>query len=127
MLTVGVLISGSGTNLQAILDRAADGTLGARVGVVVSNRAAARGLDRASAAGVATHVVDHRAFARREEFDAAVVEILRATGVGLVALAGFDRIVTPVLLSAFPQRLINLHPALLPAVKGLHVQPAAVR
>jgi phosphoribosylglycinamide formyltransferase-1 len=126
VLKVGVLVSGSGTNLQAILDRAADGTLGARVVIVVSNRPAARALERAAAAGVRTEVIDHRPFARREDFDQAVVEVLRAAGVELVALAGFDRIVTPVLLDAFPQRVVNIHPALLPAFKGLHAQAQAV-
>jgi phosphoribosylglycinamide formyltransferase-1 len=126
VLTVGVLISGSGTNLQAILDRAADGTLGARVALVLSNRATARGLERATAAGVPTSVVDHRTFGRREEFDAQVVDVLRAAGVELVVLAGFDRLVTRVLLTAFPRRVINIHPALLPAFKGLHAQRQAV-
>jgi phosphoribosylglycinamide formyltransferase-1 len=126
VLTVGVLISGSGTNLQAILDRAADGSLGACVGIVISNRADAHGLARATAAGVPTRVIDHRAFGARRDFDAAVVEALRAAGVELVALAGFDRLVTPVLLDAFPRRVINIHPALLPAFKGLHAQRQAV-
>lgn len=126
MLTVGVLISGSGTNLQAILDRAADGALGARVAIVVSNRPGVRGLERAAAAGVPTRVIEHRAYARREDFDAALVETLRDANVGLVALAGFDRLLTPVLLRAFPQRIINIHPALLPAFKGLHAQTQAV-
>jgi phosphoribosylglycinamide formyltransferase-1 len=126
VLTVGVLISGSGTNLQAILDRAADGSLGARVGIVVSNRADAAGLARATAAGVPTRVIDHRTFGARRDFDAAVVDALRAAGVELVALAGFDRLVTSVLLEAFPRRVINVHPALLPAFKGLHAQRQAV-
>ena len=126
MLTVGVLISGSGTNLQAILDRVADGSLAVRIGLVLSNRAGVRGLERAEAAGVPTGVIDHRAHARREDFDAALVESLRAAHVGLVVLAGFDRLVTRVLLEAFPQRVINIHPALLPAFKGLHAQRQAV-
>src|SRR5262249_39811868 len=109
----------------AILDHAADGTLGAQVGLAISNRAGARGLERAAAAGVPTTVVDHRSFARREAFDARLVELLRAAGVELVVLAGFDRLVTPVLLGAFPQRVINIHPALLPAFKGLHAQRQA--
>lgn len=126
MLSIGVLISGSGTNLQAILDRAADGSLKARVALVVSNRAEARGLARAQAAGVSTRVIDHRRFSRREDFDGAVVEALRGAGVELVVLAGFDRLVTPVLLGAFPERVINIHPALLPAFKGLHAPRQAV-
>jgi phosphoribosylglycinamide formyltransferase-1 len=126
VLTVGILVSGSGTNLQAILDRAADGSLAARIGIVISNRAEARGLERATTAGVPTRVIDHRAFARREDFDATVVEALRGAGVELVVLAGFDRLVTSVLLDAFPRRVINIHPALLPAFKGLHAQRQAV-
>jgi phosphoribosylglycinamide formyltransferase-1 len=126
VLTVGVLISGSGTNLQAILDRAADGSLPARIALVISNRAGVRGLERAAAAGVPTQVLDHRGFARREDYDATLVAALRAAGVELVALAGFDRLVTHVLLDAFPQRVINIHPGLLPAFKGLHAQRQAV-
>jgi phosphoribosylglycinamide formyltransferase-1 len=126
VLTVGVLISGSGTNLQALLDRVADGSLPVRIAIVVSNRPGARGLERAAAAGVPTQVLDHRAFARREDYDASLVAALEAAGVGLVVLAGFDRLVTGVLLGAFPHRVINIHPALLPAFKGLHAQRQAV-
>jgi phosphoribosylglycinamide formyltransferase 1 len=126
VLTVGVLVSGSGTNLQAILDRVADGTLAVRIGLVLSNRPGVRALERAAAAGVPTRVIAHGGFTRREDFDATVVEALRAAGVELVVLAGFDRLVTPVLLGAFPRRVINVHPALLPAFKGLHAQRQAV-
>ena len=126
MVTVGVLVSGGGTNLQAILDRVADGSLPARVAVVISNRAGAGALARAERAGVATVVVDHRAHPSREAFDAAVTDVLRAAGVDLVVLAGFDRLVTPTILQAFPQRVINIHPGLLPAFKGLHAQRQAV-
>jgi len=126
VLTIGVLISGSGTNLQAILDRVADGTLPVHVGLVLCNRPGAHGLERATRAGVPTRVVDHRSFARREDFDAAVLDALRAAEVELVALAGFDRLVTRTLLDAFPHRVINIHPALLPAFKGLHAQQQAL-
>jgi phosphoribosylglycinamide formyltransferase-1 len=125
VLTVGVLVSGSGTNLQAIIDRVADGTLTARIGIVVSNRPGVRALERAAAAGVTTRVVEHGAFARREDFDLALVATLRDAGVELVVLAGFDRLITATLLGAFPQRVINIHPALLPAFKGLHAQRQA--
>jgi phosphoribosylglycinamide formyltransferase-1 len=124
--TVGVLVSGSGSNLQAMLDAVAAGTLPARIALVVSNRPAVRALERAAAAGVATRVVPHRDFPSREAFDAAVVEALRNAGVDVVALAGFDRLVTPVLLRAFPGRVLNVHPALLPAFKGLHAQRQAL-
>ena len=126
MVTAGVLISGTGTNLQAILDRVADGTLDCRVALVISNREQAAGLERARRAGVPTRVIDHRAFAGREAFDAALVEALRGAGVELVVLAGFDRLVTRVLLTAFPGHVINIHPALLPAFPGLHAQRQAL-
>jgi phosphoribosylglycinamide formyltransferase 1 len=126
VITAGVLISGSGTNLQAILDRIAAGTLEARIGVVIANRATAAGLERARAAGVPTRVLDHRAYAPREAYDAALVEALRAAQVELVVLAGFDRLVTGVLLGAFPGRVMNIHPALLPAFPGLHAQRQAL-
>ncbi len=126
MLAAGVLISGSGTNLQAILDRIAAGRLDCALRVVISNRAGAAGLARAEGAGVPTRVIDHRGFSSREAFDRALVEGLRAAGVELVVLAGFDRLVTRVLLQAFPQRVINIHPALLPAFKGLHAQRQAL-
>lgn len=125
MVAAGVLVSGSGTNLQAILDGIADGTLDCRVALVVSNRPEAEGLNRAARAGVPTQVIEHRPFPSREAFDGAVVEALRAAGVELVALAGFDRLITPVLLGAFPQRVMNIHPALLPSFKGLHAQRQA--
>ena len=123
---VGVLVSGSGTNLQAIIDRVAAGRLDCKVGVVLSNRAGVRALERATAAGIPTRVVDHRAYAERERFDAAVADVLREAGVELVVLAGFDRLVSRVLLGAFPDRVINIHPALLPAFKGLHAQRDAL-
>jgi phosphoribosylglycinamide formyltransferase-1 len=126
VVAAGVLISGSGTNLQAILERIAAGRLDCALRVVISNRAGAAGLARAEGAGVPTRVIDHRGFSSREAFDRALVEGLRAAGVELVVLAGFDRLVTRVLLQAFPQRVINIHPALLPAFKGLHAQRQAL-
>lgn len=126
MIRVGVLVSGGGTNLQAVLDAVAQKHLDAEVRVVLSNVAQARALERAKSAGVPTVVLDHKGFASREAFDAAVVEELRARGVELVLLAGFMRIVTPVLLDAFPQRVVNIHPALLPAFPGVHAQRQAL-
>jgi phosphoribosylglycinamide formyltransferase-1 len=104
---IAVLISGSGSNLQAIL-------------VVISNKADAYGLERARKHGVPAEVVDHRAFGTREEFDARLVEVIRSYRADLVCLAGFMRVVTPVFLRAFPQRILNIHPALLPAFPGTH-------
>ncbi len=126
MITLGVLVSGTGTNLQAILDAIAGGKLQARVGVVVSNVAGAKALERAQAAGAKTLVVDHTKYADRRAFDAAVVEALRAHGVELVVFAGFMRLVSDVLLDAYPMRIVNVHPALLPAFPGVHAQKQAV-
>ncbi|MBX3223449.1 MAG: phosphoribosylglycinamide formyltransferase [Labilithrix sp.] len=123
---LGVLVSGSGTNLQAILDAIEAGSLRAKVGVVVSNVATAKALDRAKAARVPAIVVDHKAFSSRAAFDAAVVEVLQAHRVDCVVLAGFMRLVTPTVLDAFPNRVVNVHPALLPAFPGVHAQRQAI-
>jgi phosphoribosylglycinamide formyltransferase-1 len=126
-LSVGVLISGSGTNLQAILDAAAgDDLAGARVAVVVSNRPDAYGLERARRAGVPAVVIDHKAFTGREPFEDALLATLRGHGVELVALAGFMRLLTPHFLREFPDRVVNIHPALLPAFPGTHAQRQAL-
>ena len=124
--TLGVLVSGSGTNLQAVLDAISGGTLKARVGVVVSNVPTAKALDRAKAAKVPAIVVDHNAFPSREAFDRAVTEVLEAHQVECVVLAGFMRLVTPTLLDAFPNRVVNVHPALLPAFPGVRAQRQAI-
>jgi phosphoribosylglycinamide formyltransferase-1 len=126
VIAAGVLISGAGTNLQAIIDRIAAGRLDCALRLVISNRPGVPGLARAEAAGIPTRVIEHGGFARREEFDQALVRALRAAEVDLVLLAGFDRLVTPVLLGAFPLRVMNVHPALLPAFKGLHAQRQAL-
>jgi phosphoribosylglycinamide formyltransferase 1 len=126
VITVGVLISGTGTNLQAIIDRVADGSVDCRIALVISNRAQAAGLERATRAAIPTRVIDHHEFATREAFDGALADALRAAGVELVVLAGFDRLITRVLLDAFPNRIVNVHPALLPAFKGLHAQRQAL-
>ncbi len=123
---LGVLISGGGTNLQAILDACADPDFPARVAVVFSNKADALGLERARRAGVPTATLSHRGWPDRASFDAAVVEILQRHGVSWVCLAGYMRIVTPTLLGAFPGRVLNIHPALLPAFPGLHAQQQAL-
>jgi phosphoribosylglycinamide formyltransferase-1 len=125
VISLGVLVSGGGTNLQAILDAIEKEKLDARVRVVVSNKAGAGGLERAARASVPSVVVDHKAHASREAFDHAVVDTLRAHGVEWVVLAGFMRIVTPVLLSAFPMRVVNIHPALLPSFPGVDAQRQA--
>jgi phosphoribosylglycinamide formyltransferase 1 len=123
---LGVLISGSGTNLQAIIDAIEAKQLDAVIRLVLSNRADAYGLRRAKDHGIPTEVLDHKQFASREAFDAAVVEILNTYGVELVILAGFMRLLSPVLVKAFSNRMMNIHPALLPSFPGLHVQKKAV-
>ncbi|MEO8901010.1 MAG: phosphoribosylglycinamide formyltransferase [Polyangiaceae bacterium] len=118
-LKLGVLVSGTGSNLQAILDAIAAGTLNACVRVVISNRANVLALDRARAAGVSALTIPHRDFATREAFDQALVFALREAEVNWVVLAGFMRVISPVFLNAFPGRIINIHPALLPAFPGV--------
>jgi phosphoribosylglycinamide formyltransferase-1 len=125
-MKLGVLISGTGTNLGAILDAVREKRLHAEVAVVVSNVATAKGLERATAAGVATAVVDHKAYADRSSFDAELVRVLRAHGVDVVVLAGFMRLVTPTFLDAFPMKVVNVHPALLPSFPGTHAQAQAL-
>ena len=124
--TIGVLISGRGSNLQALIDAVEDGRLDARLAIVISNRSAAGGLARAAAAHIETLVLDHRAFASRDEFDGAVAGELLKRGVRVVCLAGFMRLVGPRLLDAFPHSLLNIHPSLLPAFPGLDAQRQAL-
>ena len=126
-MKVAVLVSGSGTNLQAILDAAAAGELGpGEVRVVVCNVPGAGAIDRARRAGVPCEVLAHGAFASRAAYDAALVERLRAHDVQIVALAGFMRLVTSTLIDSFPDRVLNIHPSLLPAFPGLHAQRQAL-
>jgi phosphoribosylglycinamide formyltransferase-1 len=124
--TLGVLISGRGTNLQAILDAIREGKLDARVGVVISNKANAQGLERAKEFGAPTAVIDHKAFDSREAFDRRVLEELNKHEVDVVCPAGFMRLLSPVLVRAFPNRILNIHPALLPSFPGLHGQRQAL-
>ena len=126
LLNIGVLVSGSGSNLQSILDACAAGKMKARVACVISNKADAFGLERARLAGIPALHLDHRAYSGRESYDEALVATLREFEVALVALAGFMRIITPVLLEAFPMAVMNIHPALLPAFPGLHAQRQAL-
>lgn len=123
---LGVLISGRGSNLQAILDAIAGGSLDATVAVVISNRPEAQGLERARAAGIETIVLEHRAFPSREAYDRALVEALTRHDVGLVCLAGFMRLLSPVFVDAFPGAILNVHPSLLPAFPGVDAQRRAI-
>ena len=119
-LRLGVLVSGGGTNLQALIDACADASYPAEIALVVSNLEGAGALERAARAGLASAVVPHKSFPDRDAFEQAVVDRLLAAGVELVCLAGFMRLIGPGFLRAFPGRIINIHPALLPAFPGLH-------
>lgn len=123
---IAVLISGRGSNLQAIIDAIARGELAATIAVVVSNRADAAGLLRAREAGVESQVLDHRQHADRSSYDGAMVELLKARDVSLVCLAGFMRLVGPTLLAAFPNAVLNIHPSLLPSFPGVDAQRQAL-
>jgi phosphoribosylglycinamide formyltransferase-1 len=123
---IAVLISGGGTNLQAIIDAIEGKKLDAAIQLVLSNKADAFGLQRAQKHGIPTEVLDHKAFASREAYDQAVVDLLRGRGVELVILAGFMRLLSPVFIKAYSNRIMNIHPALLPSFPGLHVQQKAV-
>jgi phosphoribosylglycinamide formyltransferase-1 len=124
--TLGVLISGRGSNLKAIIDAIERKQLDASIAVVISNRADAGGLDYARAAGIETLVLNHHAYSTREEYDLALVGELKSRGVALVCLAGFMRLLSPVFVDAFPGRILNIHPSLLPKYPGLHPQQQAL-
>lgn len=123
---LGVLISGRGSNLQAIIDAVAARRLDASIAVVISNRADAAGLARAQEAGIETLVIDHKGFASRDQYDQALVTALNDRDVGLVCLAGFMRLLGPTFINAFSNAILNIHPSLLPAFPGLHAQRQAV-
>ena len=123
---IGVLISGGGTNLQSIIDAVEAKKLDAKIELVLSNKPDAYGLVRARNHGLPVEVLEHKDFASREAYDQAVVDRLGARGVELVALAGFMRLLSPVFVKAYSNRIMNIHPALLPAFPGLHVQKKAV-
>jgi phosphoribosylglycinamide formyltransferase-1 len=123
---IGVLISGRGSNLQALIDAIGEGRLHARIAVVISNQARAAGLERARAAGIETLVLDHRAFASRDEYDAQLARELKARRVAVVCLAGFMRLIGAPLLDAFPNAILNIHPSLLPAFPGVDAQRQAL-
>lgn len=125
-LRLGVLASVSGSNLQAIIDSIDNGYLPCEIAVVVSDKPDAHALTRAGKHGIATRVVLPKPVPNRETFDAEVVKILKENSVDLVVLAGFMRIVTRVLINAFPMKVVNIHPALLPSFPGLHVQKKAI-
>jgi phosphoribosylglycinamide formyltransferase-1 len=126
-LKLGFLISGRGSNLQALIDATSEPGFPAEIALVISNKADAGGLDRAKEAGIATKVIPHKEFANREAFDTALDATLRAAGVELVCLAGFMRLLTAGFAESWHDRLINIHPSLLPSFKGLDSHGQALK
>lgn len=122
---IAVLISGRGSNLQALIDAVTGGRLQAEIAVVVSNRADAQGLARAQAAGIETVTINHRAYPSRDAFEHVLVRELQSRNVALVCLAGFMRLLGPTFLDAFPSAIVNIHPSLLPAFPGVDAQRQA--
>lgn len=125
-LRVVVLISGSGSNLQALIDGAASGELPIEIAAVISNRPDVLGLTRAHNAGIVTQTLDHKDFASREAFDAALMQLIDNYEPGLVVLAGFMRILTPEFTQHYLGRMLNIHPSLLPKFQGLHTHQRAL-
>lgn len=125
VLKLGVLISGNGSNLQSIIDHIENGSLNAVIKIVVSNKADAFGIRRAEKHGIPFLVLENKNFQCKEDFDRKLIGILQEQDVDLVVLAGFMRVLTPTFLRAFPQRVMNIHPALLPSFPGLHAQKQA--
>jgi len=125
-LTLGVLVSGNGTNLQAIIDAIEAGRVHAEIKIVVSDNSSSFALERAKKHGIETKVITKDEFPSREAFDAEIIKSLKSHNVELVALAGFMRILTPAFIREFKDKIINIHPALLPAFPGLHVQKKAL-
>lgn len=124
-LNLGVLVSGSGSNLQAIIDNIESGKLDAVVRVVISNVPGVMALDRAKNHNIPAVVIDHKDFGTKDEFDRETIDVLKSYSVDLVIMAGFMKILTPVFLKAFSGKIMNIHPALLPSFPGLHVQQKA--
>ncbi|MDG1859400.1 MAG: phosphoribosylglycinamide formyltransferase, partial [Emcibacteraceae bacterium] len=126
MVDVAVLISGSGTNLQALIDHCADEDFPANIVMVISNNPDVKGLERAQKAGIPTRVVNHRDFDSREAFDDRLHEVLNDCGAKLICLAGFMRILDARFVNRWRNRMLNIHPSLLPSFKGLHTHERAI-
>ena len=126
MKKVGILISGRGSNMVALLDAMSEGRLNASCSAVISNVPTAPGIETARGRGVRVEVIDHRTSASREEHDSKILAVLKGAGTDILCLAGYMRIVSPVLIRAFQGRILNIHPALLPAFPGLNVQKKAI-
>ena len=125
-LRVVVLISGSGSNLQALIDGVAKGELPIEIAAVISNRPEVMGLTRATNAGIPTAVLDHKNYPTREAFDTELVRVIDAYSPGLIVLAGFMRILTPAFTEHYLGRMLNIHPSLLPKYQGLHTHQRAI-
>lgn len=123
---IGVLISGRGSNLQALIDAVADGRLDATIPVVISNRDAVEGLERARRAGIEALTISHRGWHSRDDYDRALVSELQGRRIDVVCLAGFMRVLGPPMIEAFPNRILNVHPALLPSFPGVDAQKQAL-
>ena len=121
-----MLISGRGSNLQALIDATVEGRLDARIAMVISNRGEAAGLERARTAGIETLVIEHRGFRSRDEYDRQLARELQARSVSVVCLAGFMRLIGAPMLDAFPNAILNIHPSLLPAFPGVDAQRQAL-
>lgn len=126
MTRIVVLISGNGSNLQALLDQSQAGQLGGQIAAVISNKADAYGLQRARDAGIATQVVSNRDYSDRAGFDAALMQVINRYQPNLVVLAGFMRILTPEFVRHYQGRMLNIHPSLLPRYQGLHTHQKAI-
>lgn len=125
-VSIAVLVSGNGSNFQAIVDAIESGRIkNARIACLISNKADAFALERAEKHAITTFVLDHKAYANRQAYDSALVELLQQQGVQLVILAGFMRLLSPVMIDAFPNAIMNIHPALLPSFPGLDAQQQA--
>ncbi|MGB8842939.1 MAG: phosphoribosylglycinamide formyltransferase [Aliidongia sp.] len=125
-LRIGVLVSGFGSNLQSLIDLCAEPGFSGQIVTVISNKPGVFALDRAAKAGIATHVISHKSFPDRAAFDRALDAVLRAEGVELVCLAGFMRILTPDFVESWRDAIINIHPSLLPAFRGLETHRRAL-
>ena len=126
MIKVGILISGRGSNMTALLEAMKAPGFPARCVLVISNLASAPGLVSAASFGIKTSVIDHKISKTREEHDSKMIEALKSEGVEIVCLAGYMRLLSPLFIKAFPNSIINIHPALLPSFPGLHVQQMAI-
>jgi phosphoribosylglycinamide formyltransferase-1 len=124
-INIGVLVSGSGSNLQSIIDQSENGNLDAVIKVVISNNQDAYALVRAKKHDIPAIVIDHSDFTDREQFDQQMMAILKFYEVELVIMAGFMRVLTPLFIKAFPMKIMNIHPALLPSFQGIHAQERA--